>query len=55
MEKTKKIGQVFLPDSLICFVGLVHQLVVLASEARKEHAIAVAALDSHLENLKFWF
>ena len=33
---------------------LVNQLVVFAAKARQSDAVAVAALDSYLENLKFW-
>ena len=34
---------------------LVYQLIVLASETRKEDAITVAALDSYLVNIEFRF
>ena len=33
---------------------LIYQFIVFSSEARKKNTITVAALDSHLENLKFW-
>ena len=41
--------------SLMLIFKLVYQLIVLASETRKEDAITVAALDSYLVNIEFRF
>ena len=35
--------------------SLVNKLVALGAEARKSHTIAVAAFNSYLEKLNFWF
>ncbi len=53
-QTIKKRGTFFLNAPLFLYgLNLVYQVVRLASIARKEYAVAVATLDSHLENLKF--
>ena len=54
-EMTKKSGELSRPIFIISGWPLVNQLVALTSKSWKEYAIAVAALDSYLENLEFWF
>ena len=64
MQQHKKIGRVAPPDFLIRIplivnfqlsINLVNQLIAFATKAWQADAISVAALDSYLKNLKFWF
>ena len=50
----KEIEQIAQSILVYYTIGLVDQLVALAAKSRQADAIAVAALDSHLKNLKFW-
>ena len=53
-RKTKKSDE--LPRPIFHrFVGLINQLIALATKTWQADAISVAALDSHLKNLKLWF
>ena len=51
----KEIGQGNLPDFFILRIGLVNQLVALATESRKSDAVAVTLLGYDLVNIKLWF
>ena len=51
MAKSGKVKEARLPEPLSL---LVNQVVLLRAEAWEQGAVAIAALDSYLENLKFW-